>query len=158
MCLLSDCWLIPGLSGLHLAAKNSQPECLKRLLQVKWFNPNAVKLETTEILYYYYLVWPSFKQERLSVDCTDSIGRTPLHHAGKSNWTSLRRLIKATFYTVLIKLQSLTLYAALSGCLSCAEILWDFKANLDAQDEVGWANVLAGLCNVVLDRTVSFSF
>lgn len=40
------------------------------------------------------------------------------------------------FYAALIKLQSLTLYAALSGCLSCTEILWDFKANLDAQDEV----------------------
>uniref|UniRef100_A0A3B3WTK2 Uncharacterized protein n=1 Tax=Poecilia mexicana TaxID=48701 RepID=A0A3B3WTK2_9TELE len=39
-------------SALHLAAKNNQHECLKRLLQ-----------------------------ERLAVDCTDSIGRTPLHHA-----------------------------------------------------------------------------
>uniref|UniRef100_A0A3P9HSI1 Ankyrin repeat domain 24 n=1 Tax=Oryzias latipes TaxID=8090 RepID=A0A3P9HSI1_ORYLA len=63
--------------GAHLAAKNGQPECLKRLLQ-----------------------------ERLSVDCTDSTGRTPLHHA-------------------------------VSGCLGCSEILWDFKANLDVQDSDG---------------------
>uniref|UniRef100_A0A3Q3FWW7 Uncharacterized protein n=1 Tax=Labrus bergylta TaxID=56723 RepID=A0A3Q3FWW7_9LABR len=41
-----------GFSALHLAAKNGQSECLKRLLQ------------------------------RLAVDCTDTIGRTPLHHAG----------------------------------------------------------------------------
>lgn len=27
--------MIPGFSTLHLAARNSQPECLKRLLQVK---------------------------------------------------------------------------------------------------------------------------
>uniref|UniRef100_A0A8C7YNW8 Uncharacterized protein n=1 Tax=Oryzias sinensis TaxID=183150 RepID=A0A8C7YNW8_9TELE len=50
-----------GLSGLHLAAKNAQPECLKRLLQVNLC-----------------------MTERLSVDCTDSTGRTPLHHAGTS--------------------------------------------------------------------------
>uniref|UniRef100_A0A3Q1HDA4 Uncharacterized protein n=1 Tax=Anabas testudineus TaxID=64144 RepID=A0A3Q1HDA4_ANATE len=43
-----------GFSALHLAAKNGHPECLKRLLQ------------------------------RLAVDCTDSIDRTPLHHAGNS--------------------------------------------------------------------------
>uniref|UniRef100_A0A671VGP3 Uncharacterized protein n=1 Tax=Sparus aurata TaxID=8175 RepID=A0A671VGP3_SPAAU len=43
-----------GFSALHLAAKNSQSECLKRLLQ------------------------------RLAVDCTDSIGRTALHHAGST--------------------------------------------------------------------------
>uniref|UniRef100_A0A8C7JU32 Ankyrin repeat domain 24 n=1 Tax=Oncorhynchus kisutch TaxID=8019 RepID=A0A8C7JU32_ONCKI len=41
-----------GFSALHLAAKNCQPECLKRLLQV------------------------------LSVDSSDSFGRTALHHAG----------------------------------------------------------------------------
>lgn len=27
--------------------------------------------------------------------------------------------------------------AALSGCLSCTETLWDFKADLDVQDVVG---------------------
>lgn len=43
------------------------------------------------------------------------------------------------FHAALITQQSLTLHAALSGCLACTEILWDFKANLDAQDEVGWA-------------------
>lgn len=32
----------------------------------------------------------------------------------------------------------LTLFAALSGCLSCTETLWDFKADLDIQDEVRW--------------------
>ena len=26
--------------------------------------------------------------------------------------------------------------SAVSGCWSCAETLWDFKANLDSQDEV----------------------
>lgn len=56
------------------------------------------------------------------------------------------------FYPALIKLQSLPLLAALSGCLSCTEILWDFKANLDVQDEVGWTHFLTGLCNVVLDK------
>uniref|UniRef100_A0A8C6Q5X0 Ankyrin repeat domain 24 n=1 Tax=Nothobranchius furzeri TaxID=105023 RepID=A0A8C6Q5X0_NOTFU len=66
-----------GFSALHLAAKNGQSECLKRLLQ------------------------------RLAVDCTDSIGRTPLHHAG------------------------------ISGCLPCTETLWDFKANLNIQDNEG---------------------
>lgn len=30
----------------------------------------------------------------------------------------------------------LCLCAAVSGCLSCTEILWDFKANLDVQDGV----------------------
>ncbi|CAB1324365.1 unnamed protein product [Coregonus sp. 'balchen'] len=48
-----------GFSALHLAAKNCQPECLKRLLQ-----------------------------ERLPVDSTDSFGRTALHHAAVSGCLS----------------------------------------------------------------------
>lgn len=35
------------------------------------------------------------------------------------------------------RVQLLLSPAAVSGCLSCTEILWDFNANLDVQDGVG---------------------
>lgn len=72
------------------------------------------------------------------MNCTDSIQRMPLHHAGNSDLTSFSRVKVTAFLAALMKLQLYSLYAALSGCLSCTEILWDFKADLDAQDEVGW--------------------
>lgn len=63
-----------GFSAVHLAAKNGQPECLKRLLQVEhmW---TFVSVTSRTVIRNVF-------QERLPVDCTDSIGRTPLHHAG----------------------------------------------------------------------------
>lgn len=46
----------------------------------------------------------------------------------------------------------LILYAALSGCLSCTETLWDFKADLDAQDEVKWTFVECLVREIVFFR------
>ncbi|XP_016356117.1 ankyrin repeat domain-containing protein 24-like [Sinocyclocheilus anshuiensis] len=65
----------------------------------------------------------------MPVDATDTFGRTSLHHA------------------------------AVSGCLSCTEILWDFKANLDVQDGDGLTPLILGaqmsrveLCAFLLER------
>ncbi|CAB1331435.1 unnamed protein product, partial [Coregonus sp. 'balchen'] len=63
------------------------------------------------------------------IDSIDSVGQTALHHA------------------------------AVSGCLSCTETLWDFKARLDAQDGDGVTPLILGaqmsrveLCAFLLDR------
>lgn len=79
----------------------------------------------------------------MPVDATDSFGRTSLHHAGNKNWKTLpvfKRLNIAfgrnTRLLLVQMLFCLCLCAAVSGCLSCTEILWDFKANLDVQDGV----------------------
>ncbi|XP_052394301.1 ankyrin repeat domain-containing protein 24-like [Carassius gibelio] len=65
----------------------------------------------------------------MPVDATDSFGRTSLHHS------------------------------AVSGCLACTEILWDFKANLDVQDADGLTPLILGaqmsrveLCAFLLER------
>lgn len=85
--------MIPGFSTLHLAARNSQPECLKRLLQVKTKKRSVNSRAGIQAVSWPTPCWSGshfcfchFWQERLAVDCTDSIGRTPLHHAGTSTF------------------------------------------------------------------------
>ncbi|KAI4894304.1 hypothetical protein NFI96_019661 [Prochilodus magdalenae] len=136
-----------GKSAFHLCASRGRVDCLEVILShgvdiniMDGTGFNALHLAAknghSECL-------KRLLQERMLVDSTDSFGRTPLHHAGFSEYLLFSHVPNQ----------------AVSGCLSCTEILWDFKANLDIQDGDGVTPLILGaqmsrveLCAFLLDR------
>ncbi|XP_042605488.1 ankyrin repeat domain-containing protein 24 [Cyprinus carpio] len=131
-----------GKSAFHLCASRGRLDCLEVILS------HGVDISVTDIYSFLSVGFNALHlaakngqsdclkrllqvgvMNYMDVDCRDSFGRTSLHHA------------------------------AVSGSLSCTEILWDFKANLDVQDGDGSTPLILGaqmsrveLCAFLLER------
>ncbi|NWW13613.1 ANR24 protein, partial [Oreocharis arfaki] len=148
-----------GKSAFHLAATRGNVDCLEAMLA------HGVDAMTKDSSGYTALHLASkhghpqcvskLLQASCPVDVADGSGRTALHLAGE--WG--QRQPCPAHVPVRGSAQPLSLPAAASGCISCSEILCDFKAPLNSKDKDGSTPLILAakmshseLCRYLLHR------
>ncbi|NWW65544.1 ANR24 protein, partial [Ifrita kowaldi] len=148
-----------GKSAFHLAATRGNVDCLEAMLA------HGVDAMTKDSSGYTALHLASkhghpqcvskLLQASCPVDVADGSGRTALHLAGE--WGQCQPC--PAHVPVGGSAQPLSLSAAASGCISCSEILCDFKAPLNSKDKDGSTPLILAakmshseLCRYLLHR------
>ncbi|NWX32490.1 ANR24 protein, partial [Notiomystis cincta] len=148
-----------GKSAFHLAATRGNVDCLEAMLA------HGVDAMTKDSSGYTALHLASkhghpqcvskLLQASCPVDVADGSGRTALHLAGE--WGQCQP--RPAHVPVGGSAQPVSLSAAASGCISCSEILCDFKAPLNSKDKDGSTPLILAakmshseLCRYLLHR------
>ncbi|XP_072701427.1 ankyrin repeat domain-containing protein 24 isoform X2 [Ciconia boyciana] len=148
-----------GKSAFHLAAMRGNVDCLEAMLA------HGVDAMTKDSSGYTALHLASkhghpqcvskLLQASCPVDVADGSGRTALHHAGE--WGQCQP--RPAHVPMGDGAQPLSFSPAVSGCISCSEILCDFKAPLNTKDKDGSTPLILAakmshseLCRYLLHR------
>ncbi|KAK4808057.1 hypothetical protein QYF61_017077 [Mycteria americana] len=148
-----------GKSAFHLAAMRGNVDCLEAMLA------HGVDAMTKDSSGYTALHLASkhghpqcvskLLQASCPVDVVDGSGRTALHHAGE--WGQCQP--RPAHVPMGDSAQPLSFSPAVSGCISCSEILCDFKAPLNIKDKDGSTPLILAakmshseLCRYLLHR------